>query len=487
MSLFDDLPPAEPPTTKPAKPAPAARPEARPEARPAPPPGKPDGPTIHTVSEILAGVKRALDEAWPEVWVRGEVSEYRRYDSGHMYFKLRDASGVLSCVLFAGNQRFLRFRPQDGMEVEARGVFDVYASRGALQLRIFEMRPAGVGALLVALEQLKAKLAKEGLFDPARKRPLPRFPRAIGLVTSPSGAAIRDLLHVLRRRWPGLRLVLAPVAVQGPGAAEQIAEGIARLNALGGLDVLVVGRGGGSLEDLWSFNEEVVVRAIAASRLPVVSAVGHEVDFTLADAAADVRAATPSAAAELVTTPTRAEVRADVRRWTGYATEAVAARLETLRARLDRARGRYGFRRADDLLAALRQDRDELHDRLCRAARIAVHQVRGRLDARTARLHPGRLVERVADLGRARAKLRTRLALACQAGQARRVQRATGARARLLALSPLAVLERGYSVATLPDGTIVRAAAQLRPGSDVALRFARGRAGATVTSITEEP
>jgi exodeoxyribonuclease VII large subunit len=472
MSLFDDLPPP---------PIPAARPT------PAPPPAKPAGPKIHTVSEILAGVKRVLDDAWPEVWVRGEISEYRRYDSGHVYFKLRDQDGVLSAVLFAGQQRFLRFRPQDGMEVEARGVFDVYPARGALQLRVLEMRPAGLGALLVAFEELKKRLATEGLFDAARKRPLPRFPNAIGLITSPQGAAIRDLLHVLRRRWPGLRLVLAPVPVQGPGAASQIAEAIARMNALGGLDVLVVGRGGGSLEDLWAFNEEVLVRAIAGSPIPVVSAVGHEVDVTLADLAADVRAATPSAAAELLTTPTRAEILGGVRRLSLRVAEAMDARLGDLRARLDRARGRYGFRRADDLVAALGQELDEWRERLRRAMIATLRSARGDVRAYAGRLRAGRLLERVRHHGKARVALRTRLALACQAGQARRVQRVAGAKARLFALSPLAVLHRGYSLVTLPDGTVVRAASQLGPGAAVALRFASGRAGATITSTTEEP
>ncbi|MEO6463402.1 MAG: exodeoxyribonuclease VII large subunit, partial [Candidatus Eisenbacteria bacterium] len=281
MSLFDDLPPTPPPARR----APAVEPL---------PPPMPEGPAVHTVSEILVQVKRVLNDAWPEVWVRGEIASFKHHPSGHMYFSLKDSAASLSCAFLAYQQRGLRFRPQDGMEVEARGTFDLYAPRGSFQLRVLDLRPAGIGALLVAFEEMKARLAAEGLFDAARKRPLPLYPRAIGLVTSPSGAAIRDLLHVLRRRWPGRRLVLAPVLVQGPGAAAMIAGAIERLNALGGLDLLIVGRGGGSLEDLWAFNEEVVVRAIAASRLPVVSAVGHEVDVTLADLVADLRAATPS-------------------------------------------------------------------------------------------------------------------------------------------------------------------------------------------------
>jgi exodeoxyribonuclease VII large subunit len=477
MSLFDDLPPPRPP-----------RPPARPETAaplPAAPP-VPAGPEILTVSGALAAVKRTLAEAHPEVWVRGEIAGFKHHANGHMYFALKDADAMLDCAFLSFQQRGLRFRPQDGMEVEARGAFDLYAPRGRFQLRVLEMRPAGIGALLVAFEETRRRLAAEGLFDPARKRPLPRFPRSIGLVTSPSGAAIRDLVHVLRRRWPGLRLVLAPVPVQGPGSAATIAAAIRRMNDLGGLDLLIVGRGGGSLEDLWAFNEEVLVRAIAASRLPVVSAVGHEVDTTLADFAADLRAATPSAAAELVTTPTRAEVARDVRRLRGQAAAALEARLDRLRERLERARGRYGFRRADDLVAALAQRLDGLADRLVRCGTEAVRRARAEARGLARRVHPGRLLERVAAGLRHRGVLAARLSLACQGGHAVRRQRVAAARARLFALSPRAVLARGYSLVTLPDGTVVQAASELRPGLHVALEFARGRAGATITSIAPE-
>jgi len=484
MSLFDDLPPIPPPATKPArKPAPPAE---------TPPLEAPEGPTVHTVSGLVAEVKHMLATTWPEVWVRGEITSFKHYESGHMYFSLKDTGAVLACTMFRLQQRGLRFRPQDGMEVEARGELDLYAPRGQFQLRVLELRPAGIGALLVAFEEMKKRLAAEGLFDAARKRPLPRYPAAIGLVTSPSGAAIRDLLHVLRRRWPGRAVVLAPVAVQGPGAAAEIAAAIARMNALGGLDLLIVGRGGGSLEDLWAFNEEAVVRAIAASRLPVVSAVGHEVDVKLADLVADVRAATPSAAAEIVTTPTRADVLRDVRRLAARAGDATALQIEDARDRLERARGRYGFRRADDLVAALAQRLDGLTDRLARSLAGTLRRARGEAHGLSGRIHPGRLIERVSALVRHRGVLAARLSLACQGGHAARRQRSAAARARLLALSPRAVLERGYSLVTLPDGAVVRAASQLRPGTVVALEFARGRAGATITSTApsgaaEEP
>ena len=359
-----------------------------------------------SVSALVAEVKGLLADAYPEVWVRGEIAGFKLAASGHMYFALKDAEAMLSCAFFKFRQRGLRFAPQDGMEVEARCRFDLYAPRGSLQLMIEELRPAGIGALLLAFEERKRKLAAEGLFDAARKRALPAYPRTIGLVTSPTGAAIRDLLVTLRRRWPGLHLVLAPVLVQGPGAAPQIAAAIERMNRLPGVDVLLVGRGGGSLEDLWAFNEEAVVRAIAASRIPVVSAVGHEVDVTLADLVADVRAATPTGAAELVTTPTRAEVRRGLRDLGARAADAAQGAVEERRERLDRARARYGFRRADDLVAALAQSVDALAERLVLERGFCiVRAADGRLVRAAATLAVGERVAIEFALGRADARV----------------------------------------------------------------------------------
>jgi exodeoxyribonuclease VII large subunit len=369
------------------------------------------------------------------------------------------------------------------MEVEARGVFDLYAPRGSFQLRVLELRPAGIGALLLAFETLRKKLALEGLFDADRKRPLPAFPRAVGIVTSPTGAAIHDLVHVLKRRWPGLRIVLAPVLVQGEGAAAQIAHAIARLNALGGLDVLIVGRGGGSLEDLWAFNEEVVVRAIVASAIPVVSAVGHESDTTLADFAADIRAATPSAAAELVTTPDRASVRREVRDLFDRSHDALAAELDAARERLAMLRRTYGFRRPADLIATFAQGVDEKRARLRRALLERLRAARAEVRLLVARAHPRQLQLRVREAVRREAALAQRLALARQGLFATRAQRLAAGRARLEALSPRAVLARGYSLVTLEDGTVVRKAGQLQVGGAVRLEFASGQAGARVESI----
>ncbi len=487
MSLFDDLDgrrlPGDDLLGEPSPPA---------ELPPAELPPADSGPNVLTVSALVAEVKGLLADTYPEVWVRGEIAGFKIAASGHMYFALKDASAMLSCAWFKFRQGRLRFVPQDGMEVEARCRFDLYAPRGSLQLMIEELRPAGIGALLLAFEERKQKLAAEGLFDVARKRPLPAYPHTIGLVTSPTGAAIHDVLVALRRRWPGRRIVFAPVLVQGPGAAPQVAAAIERMNRLGDIEVMIVGRGGGSLEDLWAFNEEVVVRAIAASRVPVVSAVGHEVDVTLADLVADVRAATPTAAAELVTTPTRAEVRRDVRDLAARAVDAAQRAVSERRDRLDRARARYGFRRADDLVAALAQTVDGLADRLARVAAEVLARARGDVRALAGRVHPGRLVERVAALAHRRRTLEQRLALARQSSFATRAQRAATARARLGALSPRAVLARGYALVTRPDGAVVRAASELAADATVGLEFARGRATAKILTLaparsTEEP
>jgi exodeoxyribonuclease VII large subunit len=416
MSLFDDLPPEGPPA----------------------------GPRIHGVSELLAEVKAMLGEAFPEVWVRGEISSFHHHGSGHMYFCLKDATGMVKSTMFKFQNRALRFVPRDGMEVEARGELDLYAPRGEFQLRVLEMRPAGIGALLLAFEALKKKLEAEGLFERSKKRALPHLPRTIGIVTSPGAAALRDLLHVLRRRSRGLRIVLAPVPVQGAGAAHAIARAVEAMNRLGGIDVLLVGRGGGSLEDLWAFNEEVLVRAVAASRIPVVSAVGHETDFTLCDFAADLRAATPSAAAEIVTTPDLASLLRRVRDGRVRGRTALVRRIAEARARLAQLRRTYGFRRPSDLVLTLAQRVDGCSDALQRA------------------MH---------------ARMR-----ASQHGL-------VAARARLAALSPRAVLARGYSLVTLGDGTLVRSAAQVSAGSVVGLEFARGRARASVleTATANDP
>ena len=293
---------------------------------------------VLSVSELTRRLQEVLEERFPAVWVEGEISNYRVYGSGHAYFTLKDAESQIRAVLFRNRGRRIKFEPADGLHVMAFGSIEVYPQRGEYQMVIELLEPKGARRPAAGVRAAEgARLQAEGLFEPARKRELPRFPRKIGVVTSPSGAAIRDILRVIGRRFGDLHIVIAPCRVQGDGAAEEIAQGLRDLNALGGVDVIIVGRGGGSLEDLWAFNEEAVARAIAASKVPVVSAVGHEVDFTIADFVADLRAPTPSAAAELV-------VREK---------QAVVDSLAQLRARLERfaarplARPRASSGRAD--------------------------------------------------------------------------------------------------------------------------------------------
>ena len=393
-----------------------------------------------TVTEITRAVKQTLEREFPLVWVTGEISQYRLHTSGHRYFTLKDENAQLSCIMWRSN-RPSGFEPEAGVQVLARGKVTVYERSGQYQLTVQQMFPAGVGQQQVALDELKRRLMEEGLFDQALKRPLPDFPLAIGIVTSRTGAAIRDILQVLDRRFAGLHVVLRPSLVQGEGAAEDIAAGIAELNALGGLDLLIVGRGGGSVEDLAAFNSETVVRAVRASQIPVISAVGHEVDVSLADLAADVRAPTPSAAAELAVRD-GVELRDRV---TGLARRAYAALdrlIEENQDLLASYRDSYGLRRVEDRILQDMQRIDDLQKGLLNGVRVGY-------DSAASAYH--------------------------------------GDTARLAALSPLSVLARGYSVTqTHPGGVLVQDAQSLSPGDELRVRFARGEVTAAVDQILAE-
>jgi len=400
---------------------------------------EPAAPHVYTVSALTAELKALLEGTYPVLWVEGEVSNFKHHTSGHMYFTLKDAGSQIRAVMFRAANRGLKFRPEDGLAVLVRASLGVYEPRGEYQLYVEHMEPKGLGALQLAFEQLKARLAAEGLFDEARKRPIPRLPRRIGIVTSPSGAAIRDMLNVIDRRFANVEILIYPARVQGEGAAEEIVAGIAALNARGDLDVLIVGRGGGSIEDLWAFNEEIVARAIAASKVPVISAVGHETDFTIADFVSDLRAPTPSAAAELVVAH-KAEL---------------AQRLDDLTSRLESAlshRVRAGRQRLTFLARHL-------------GLLNPVERVR-------------RQRERVAVAAETlRGAIRTRLKL--WVGDLRALA------GKLESLSPLAILARGYSIARLlPDLSIVKDAASVRPGEAVSILLHRGSLACRVEGTT---
>jgi exodeoxyribonuclease VII large subunit len=397
---------------------------------------------VLSVSQLTLFLKELIEAAFPSVWVAGEISNFSRAQSGHCYLTLKDEQAQIKAVIWRTAASLLRFEPRDGLEVICRGHIDLYPPRGQYQLVIEEIQPRGIGALELALRKLREKLAAEGLFDPARKRPIPNFPRRIAFVTSPTGAAVHDFLQVLKRRWRGASVVIIPARVQGDGAAAEIAEGIGTANRLVAagheIDVLVVGRGGGSLEDLWSFNEEVVVRAIAASGLPVVSAVGHEIDVTLADLVADVRALTPSEAAERIV-PATEEVRAALAVRQERLLKALRRRANESRRRLDHLAGHRVFRRPFERVLNCARELDALSSRVARA-------IKQRMSA-------------------AKALLAT-------------------AAAQLESLSPLGILGRGYSLTTrMTDGRLIDDTALLSEGDEIRTRFARGEAISQVTRI----
>ncbi len=402
-------------------------------AAPFPPPDV----KVLSIGELTRAVRGLLESAFTPVWVEGEVSNLARPASGHVYLTLKDDTAPLKAVVYRGVALRMRFDLRDGLRVIARGRLSVYEPRGEYQLQIEEIQPKGIGPLELAFRQLKEKLSVLGLFEPRRKRPLPRFPRRVALLTSPTGSAVRDVLEILSRRWPSAEVWVCPVRVQGDGAAAEIAEGLRRLNAVGPpdappgrrIDVVIVARGGGSLEDLWPFNEEAVAHAIFRSRIPVVSGVGHEDDLTIADLVADVRALTPSEAAERVV-PDRAEVLG----WLGE----LEGRLRTLLLR--------GVQSARERLA-------DLADRRCfRAPLDRLREEERRLDERG-----------------------ERLARAARQWLAARRERLGSLAGRLEALSPLNVLARGYSVTRNEIGAVVRDAEQVRPGERVVVRLQRGR------------
>jgi exodeoxyribonuclease VII large subunit len=435
---------------------------------------------VYTVAELNAAIHGLLEREFSDIWVTGEISGTRLATSGHYYFTLKQQDAQLRCVCFRQTARYLKFKPQDGIAAVARGRIDVYEVRGEYQLLVETLEPQGHGALQFAFEQLKKKLAAEGLFDTARKRSIPKFPRRIGIVTSPAGAAIRDLLNILERRFPGLHIRLFPALVQGEGSVEDVCRGIEYFSRSGWADVLIVGRGGGSLEDLWTFNEEAVARAIAASAVPVISAVGHETDVTIADFVADLRAPTPSAAAELVV-GTRAAVQDRV-------DTAFAKLRQSLRYRLadaDRKLHQRGIDRATSLLARSIGRSLQRVDELDYGLR---DRLRRTLDARRTRLRDLEARLGTLDLRLRFARARRRLEIAD--GSAVQVVRlkVAGARARLepLAaqlhqLSPLRVLDRGYAIVEDEQGRILKDAAAAPAESNIGVRLAKGRLKAKVT------
>jgi exodeoxyribonuclease VII large subunit len=439
-----------------------------------------------TVSELTERIQGVLETEFVDVWVEGEVSNLKLAGSGHWYFSLKDEQAQVRAVVWRTDARLIRFRPRDGMKVLARGQLRVYPPRGEYQISVQVLEPLGKGSLQQAFEELKDRLEKEGLFDPARKRPLPMLPRRIGVVTSPAGAVVRDILRVLRSRYANLDVLVYPALVQGEGAAAEIAHGIRALNRLDDLDVIVLARGGGSLEDLWAFNEESVARAIAASRIPTISAVGHETDFTIADFVADVRAPTPSAAAERVV-QAKEELQARIAALEERRDAALRLRLARVRARVEAAAAHRVFAAERGRLRVHAQRVDELLRRV--ETGLARHVERRRDHARRLgeRLSAFRFDRQVAARRERLARHADRLVGLFRADSERR--RAVLARlaASLDGLSPLAVLARGYALVwDEAGGHLVRDASSVETGQGLRIRLHRGALRAAVLSREAE-
>ncbi|MBM3778394.1 MAG: exodeoxyribonuclease VII large subunit [Acidimicrobiia bacterium] len=435
---------------------------------------KPSTRRIHTVSELTTNVRLLLEESFGEVWVEGEISNCRLWNTGHLYFTLKDGQAQIRSVMFRLAYGRLRFKPQDGLRVVARGRVSVYEPKGEYQLVCEHLEPEGLGALQLAFDQLKQRLAAEGLFDTDRKRKLPDLPRKVGVVTSLDGAAVRDVVKVLRRRHPNVQIVIRPTRVQGEGAGLEIARAIRALGRVRGVDVVIVARGGGSIEDLWAFNEEIVARALAGCPVPTISGVGHETDVTIADFVADVRAPTPSAAAEMAVAR-QDEFRHRIDRLDERLAAALQSHLRRAESRLRSLEARPGFAGFLARLAVRDRHTTELHHALGTAWRAH----RTGLDTRL------RLLERRLDqfepqrrLGAARARLMTidaRLAAAWTARQHAATSRLGSLTARLDSLSPLSVLARGYAVCWNADrSAVVSDAATLGRGDRVRVTLARG-------------
>jgi exodeoxyribonuclease VII large subunit len=438
--------------------------------------------TIYSVAELNAAIRAVLDTEFQDVWVTGEISGLKLATSGHYYFTLKERDAQVRCVAFRSAHRYWKFKPQDGLAVLARGRVDVYEARGEYQLLVETLEPQGLGALQLAFEQLKKKLAAEGLFAPGRKRPLPRFPRRIGLVTSPRGAAIADMIQILSRRFPGLHIRLYPALVQGEGSVEEVIRGLDYFSRTQWPDLVIVGRGGGSLEDLWTFNEEAVARAIARCAVPVVSAVGHETDVTIADFVADLRAPTPSAAAEMVV-PAREDVVQRI----------VAARAKLLQglryrlAMLERRLRQQGIDRALSLLhrrvGRNLQRIDEQEYRMRERIRAALDTRERSRRAVEARLRRFDVRPRLAADRRRMETAHSTMLQMLRARLARRRAAWEQASAKLEQLSPLRILDRGYAIVSNRTG-IVKDAAAAPPGTAIHVRLATGELDAAVTPTT---
>ncbi len=440
---------------------------------------KPLDRRVWSVRDLVAAVRTHIEREYGDTWVEGEISNFRAHDSGHLYFTLKDQNSQIRAVMFRSQARLLRFRPENGMQVVLRGRVTIYEDRGELQISAEYLEPKGAGALLIAFEQLKAKLEAEGLFDPARKKPIPSLPRRIGIVTSPQAAALRDILNIVRRRHHSASVLIFPAQVQGEAASIEVSAGVAYFNNARSVDVIIVARGGGSAEDLAAFNHEGLARVVAASLIPVISAVGHETDFTIIDFVADLRAPTPSAAAELVIR-SRQEVEDQAEGLRQRLARAMRYRILMGRQALTELAQHGAFGRMTDAINRRQQKLDDLKNRMHRAERQILEKQHRRLEVAAAAVRHYDVRRMLAGI---RKELDSRVAGLAAAARTVLLQR-TGLlnqlQGQLEALSPLAILDRGYALVFDSSGTLLKDAERVKAGDEISARLAKGSVTATV-------
>jgi exodeoxyribonuclease VII large subunit len=440
---------------------------------------KPPDLRVWSVHDLVAAVRTHIEREYSDTWVEGEISNFRAHDSGHLYFTLKDHNSQIRAVMFRSQARLLRFRPENGMQVVLRGRVTIYEDRGELQISAEYLEPKGAGALLVAFEQLKAKLEAEGLFDPARKKPIPSLPRRIGIVTSPQAAVLRDILNIVQRRHHSASVLIFPAQVQGEAASVEVTAGIRYFNKARNVDVIIVARGGGSAEDLAAFNHEGLARAVAASVIPVISAVGHETDFTIIDFVADLRAPTPSAAAELVIR-SRQEVEDLAEGLRQRLARAMRYRILMGRQALTELAQHGAFGRITDAINRRQQKLDDLKNRMERAERQILEKQHRRLELAAAAVRHYDVRRMLAGIRKELDSRVAGLAAAARTVLLQRSGRLNQLTVQLEALSPLAILDRGYALVFDSSGMLLKDAERVKPGDEISARLAKGRVTATV-------
>jgi exodeoxyribonuclease VII large subunit len=440
---------------------------------------KPVERRIWSVRDLVAAVRTHVEREYGDTWVEGEISNFRAHDSGHLYFTLKDKNSQLRAVMFRSQARLLRFRPENGMQVVLRGRVTIYEDRGELQISAEYLEPKGAGALLVAFEQLKAKLVSEGLFEDARKKPIPALPQRIGVVTSPQAAALRDILNIVRRRHHSASVLIFPAQVQGESASSEISAGVSYFNKARNVDVIIVARGGGSAEDLAAFNNEALARVVAASMIPVISAVGHETDFTIIDFVADLRAPTPSAAAELVIR-SRQEVEEQSEGLRQRLARAMRYRLLMGRQSLTELAQHGAFARIEDVINRRQQKLDDLKNRMDRAERQILEKQRRRLELAAAAVRHYDVRRILAGIHKELDAQVAGMVAAARTLLLQRTGRLNQLNGQLEALSPLAILDRGYALVFDSAGSLLKDASRVRAGDEISARLSQGTLTATV-------